>query len=184
MADQIVIHSFVQPFLPGSKSPIHSTRRGLRLSLPPARCNGDLEPRLEKAQCDRLEGERKTEKGLRSQWWACQRAMWEDAEDEKEDEGWEGVSGHWDSDKGKWSQEDWQGSTGARGSSDPPPPEPTAEPTASSRPKAIVNCGYPKRTHGEDHIALRASAMTPSSFQPQRHVAMALGRPVIVLSGV
>ena len=135
-----------------------------------------------KAQSDRLEPARKAEKGRRSDWWARQRAKWEDQQDKKEAEGLTWGSGHWN--QRNRSQEKSQGSTGARGSNDSPPPEPTAEPTASSRPLAILDRAYPKRNHGDDMIALRDVGQTPMSFQPQRHITMALGRPVVVLSGI
>ena len=138
-------------------------------------------PDWKKAQCERLEEERKTELGLRSTWWAVQRAKWEDEEKKKEAERWTWGSWWWA--KRDWSQEDRSGSSGARGSQEPPP-EPTAEPTASSTPLAIEDFTYPTRNPGEDLTALRAATMTPVSFMPQRHVMMALGRPVVVLSGI
>ena len=135
-----------------------------------------------KAQVDRLEKERKTEKDARLQWWSCERASWEDMQEEKEEQGRTRGSGK--RKRGNWSQANSQGSTGARGSSDPPPPEPVSEPTATARPRAILDHPYPKRNHGDDMIALRAATMTPASFMPQRHITMALGRPVVVLSGI
>ena len=77
-------------------------------------------------------------------------------------------------------QEEGWWSSGARGS-EAPPPEPTAEPTASSAPLAIQDKAYPTRNREEDLTALRAAAITPVSFAPHRHVMMALGRPVVVL---
>ena len=111
-----------------------------------------------KAQVDRLEKERKEENDLRLHWWSCERARWEDMQEEKEEQGWTWGSGHWK--QGNWSQANWQGSTGARGSSDPPPPEPTAEPTASSTPLATMESAYPTKDHGEDLTALRAATTT------------------------
>ena len=134
-----------------------------------------------KAQCDRLEADRKKEQARRLTWWACERAAWEDNQERKEEEGWKWGSWQWS--QRNWPQDEWWGSTGARGSSDPPPPEPTAEPTASSTPLAIMDYAYPTRNHGEDVMALRVATITPVTFMPQRHVTMALGRPVIVLSG-
>ena len=77
-------------------------------------------------------------------------------------------------------QEEGWWSSGAQGS-EAPPPEPTAEPTASSAPLAIQDKAYPTRNREEDLTALRAAAITPVSFAPHRHVMMALGRPVVVL---
>ena len=136
-----------------------------------------------KAQVGRLEKERKEENDYRLHWWSCERARWEDmAGQGLEEKGWTWKSGHWK--QGNWSQANWQGSTGARGSNDPPPPEPETEPPATPRSRGIVDRPYPKRNHGDDAIALRAAAMTPASFMPQRHITMALGRPVVVLSGI
>ena len=40
------------------------------------------------------------------------------------------------------------------------------------------------RTPAQDKAALRIASLSPCSFQPQRWVIMALGRPVVVLGGV
>ena len=53
-----------------------------------------------------------------------------------------------------------------------------AQPAASSQ-----ELTFPSRSAEEDHLTLRHAAMTPASFMPQRHVTMALGRPVVVLIG-
>ena len=138
-----------------------------------------------KAQSERLEEERKKELGLRSTWWSIQRAKWEDEQTrQQEAEGWAWGSWWWSQSQWGWSQEDMSGSSGLQERPGSPPPEPRAEPTASSPPLAIEDFQYPTRNHGEDLTALRAAAITPASFVPQRHVMMALGRPVVVLSWI
>ena len=135
-----------------------------------------------KAQSERLEEERK-------QSWGCARRGGRSIEPNgrMRRRRKKPKAGHWGSSwwrQRDWSQEDRSGSSGARGSQEPPP-EPTADPTTSSTPLlAIEDFAYPTRNHGEDLTALRAAAMTPVSFMPQRHVTMALGRPVLVLSGI
>ena len=137
-----------------------------------------------KAQCERLEEERKKELGLRSTWWSGQTAKWEDEQKRKEEaEGWAWGSWWWGDNQWGNSRWGWHG-TGTWGSYEGCPPEPIAKPTASAHLLAIENFEFPNRNHGEDLTAIRAAAITPVSFVPQRHVTMALGRPVVVLSWI
>ena len=83
-----------------------------------------------------------------------------------------------------WAPEEKWGSSGARGSQELSLPPARAEPTAGDdNPQQWDDFHFPARNHGEDLSALRVAAMTPVSFMPQRHVTMALGRPVVVLIG-
>ena len=167
-----------------------------RLSLPPARRGLSTEPTAsamagsgdwKKAQAERLEEVRKKELGLRETWWQGQRAKWEEEQKRKEeDDSWTWGSWSWSKSQWDWHQEGQSASSGLQErpgeAPPPPPPEPVAEPTASVPLLAIEDFTYPNRNHEEDLAALRAAAITPVSFAPQRHVTMALGRPVVVLS--
>ena len=110
------------------------------------------------AKCGSTEAECKKEQGLRSTRWFVPQSSWWDNEECRDDDGWTWGSWWWR--RWDWSEEDWQSSAGAFGSSDPPPPEPTAEPTASSTPLATVEFAGPTQDHGEDLTALRAATTT------------------------
>ena len=143
---------------------------------------------MEKAQAERLEEAREEEIGLRSTWWAGQRAKWEDEVQPKEDaEDWAWGSWSRSDRRGDTSQEDRSASSGLQGrvkEARRSPPEAVAEPTASAGPLPMEDFQFPNRTREEDLTALRAAAITPVSFAPQRHVTMALGRPIVVLSWI
>jgi hypothetical protein len=132
-----------------------------------------------KAQAERLEESRAQELELREMWSKTEMAKKEEKEKTMEGKGWEW--GSWWSGQWDWSTDKW----GASGSqSIVPPPPPPAEPTAGSTAKSdTAPWSYPKRSVGEDHVALRNAAISPASFMPQRHVTMALGRPVVVFTG-
>ena len=117
-------------------------------------------------------------------WWKTEKDEKEE-EKEKKTAAEEWTWGSWWWDQSDWSRDEWWGSASASGSQWNAPPH-KAEPTASSTAQSETSKDwmYPKRTVGEDHLALRYAAMSPASFMPQRHVTMALGRPVVVLTGV
>ena len=134
-----------------------------------------------KAQAERLEEARAQELELSTIWWKTEKAKKEEKEKKMEGKGWA-----W----GSWWSGQWDGSTdkrwssgGASGSQSNDPPQ-NAEPTASSKEKSdTAQWLYPSRSAEVDHAALRLAAISPASFAPQRHVAMALGRPVVVFTG-
>ena len=113
------------------------------------RCHGD-----EKLDWTKQDGTRWT-----TRWFVPQASWWDNIECRDDDEMQWGMSWwrRWDWSEWDW---DWQRSAGAVGSSDPPPPEPTAEPTASSTPLATMDSAYPTKDHGEDLTALRAATTT------------------------
>ena len=136
-----------------------------------------------KAQSERLETERAQELKFREQWYPAQRPKSpEKKEEEAEHSQWTWGSWWWHSAPPKWWPQNWsdsQASSAAWNQGSQYVDEPTAfnvfvPPTAKS---------MPHRTPNEDKRALRNAAMTPASFMPQRHVTMALGRPVVVLQG-
>ena len=133
-----------------------------------------------KSQAQRLEEARAQELELRQMWWQTQKAKKEEQERKMEAKGWTWGSWWWG--QSNWSTEEWRTAGGASSSqSNDPPPEP--EPTASSSARSNApQVPYPSRSLGEDHMALRHAALSPASFVPQRHVTMALGRPVVVLT--
>ena len=136
-----------------------------------------------KAQAERLEwrrGLKLEERRIYEEW---EQAHKELTKQKKQSEDWKWGSWWWG---WSWSQggqqANWWTSTGASSTQKGSPPPPTAEPTASIRPQAPWE--QRNRDPGEDKADLRLVALTPASFMPQRHVAMALGRPVVVLRGV
>ena len=132
------------------------------------------------AQVGRLEEERTKALEERTQWFEK-----EEEEKKKKKEGWEHHQGWW-SQHGNWHswaggrQWGWRWDTGAASS------EPTASAAASSgsqdnwwtEAKELTPDGV-----AEDLRTYRSTIMSPASFQPQRHVTMVLGRPVVVLLG-
>ena len=134
-----------------------------------------------KAQAERLEEARAQELELRQTCWKTEKAKKEAEEEKIQAKGWEW--GSWWSGQWDWSTDKGQSSGGASGSQSLLALE-NAEPTASSTAREnTAQWLYPKRTVGEDHMALRHATISPASFVPQRHVTMALGRPVVVFTG-
>ena len=132
-----------------------------------------------KAQSARLEQERAKEVNLRNQWFAAERAKWEEAEQKKQASEWKWGSSWWRQPQSHWSGT-WVSQSGASSSVWRERPQ-EAEPTASSYEGCSPAEGsFPKRNPNEDKEALRSAALSPASFMPQRHVTMALGRPVMV----
>ena len=114
-------------------------------------------------------------------WWKTEKAQKEEKEKKVGAKGW--AWGSWWSGQWDWSTDKWGSSGGASGSQSNDPPQ-KAEPTASSTAKSdTAQWLYPSRSVEEDHVALRHAAISPASFVPQRHVTMALGRPVVVFTG-
>ena len=135
-----------------------------------------------KAQSERLEESRAKELEIRQTWWKTEKAKKEEKEKKREAEhSW--AWGSWWSGQWDWGTDKGRGSGGASGSQSNDPRQ-TAEPTASSTARSsTAEWLYPSRSAEEDHMALRHAAISPASFMPQRHVTMALGRPVVVFTG-
>ena len=152
------------------------------VSTPPVRLSAMADSKhWTKAQAERLEEARAQELELREMWRKTEKAKNKDSEKKKEAEGW--AWGSWWSGQWDWSRDQWSEQGGSRGSQDQDPPQ-NAEPTASTEGGSTTPPFIPLRTVGEDFTALRHAAITPASFMPQRHVTMALGRPVVVLAGI
>ena len=131
-----------------------------------------------KAQAERLEEARAQELEIRQMWVKREKAQKEEKEKKLGVKGW--AWGSWWSGQWDWNT-DQRGSSGGASSHEPLQ---GAEPTAS--PPALGDTArwlYPTRSVEEDHMALRNAAISPASFVPQRHVSMALGRPVVVFTG-
>lgn len=131
-----------------------------------------------KAQAERLEISRAIAIEDRKAW-----AQWEQEKKEAEkreaadQKGWWRTSSWWSWSQ-SWSQADkWATTSASSGHRESlPPPDAGA---AAIRPQAPWEQRAPDA--GRDLLTLRNVALTPASFMPQRHVTMALGRPVVVL---
>ena len=134
-----------------------------------------------KAQAERLEEKRAQELELREMWFKTEKAKKDEAKKKEEAAGWAWGSWWWG--KWDWSQDQWW-EEGKKSAEPTASTEVKAEPTASTEESSGDAFRFPSRTLGEDYTALRNAAMTPGSFMPQRHVTMALGRPVAVFGGI
>ena len=133
-----------------------------------------------KAQAQRLEDERAAEKQSRQAWFDSEKTIKEEEKKKTPAAWWSSWgSSHWGPSQKAWSRWAWSGSessaTGRWKKKE------DLEPTANEAPVPWLDPGLPiPRTPEQDIAALRNVAITPASFLPQRHVMMAMGRPVVV----
>ena len=131
-----------------------------------------------KAQAERLEISRATAMEDRRAWveWAKEQ---EEAEKRQaaDKKGWSRSSSWWSWSQ-SWSQADkWASTSASSGQRASLPPSDAG--AAAMRPQAPWEQRAPDP--GQDLLTLRHTALTPAAFMPQRHVTMALGRPLVVL---
>ena len=135
----------------------------------------------QQAQATRLERERHEELATRAAGYAWCAEQQQPSLQRKEawlPEAWAWGSWWWEGSsnprkRGRWSTgENWGSGWSA---------EPIASVEQQPTPPAPPAAKFPARSPEEDKQALRMAALTPAAFIPQRHVMMALGRPVMVL---
>ena len=125
-----------------------------------------------------MEESRAQELEILQMWPKTEKTQKEEKEKKWKAKGW--AWGSWWAGKWDWSS-DQRGTSGGASTHNPLQ---GAEPTAGPRAKGdTARWLYPTRSAEEDHMALRHAAISPASFVPQRHITMALGRPVVVFSG-
>lgn len=143
--------------------------------MPPRLFEGVERPQWAREQALRLEEGRVAQMQLHDDWWTQEqeRVWWQQWQD----------SWAWDWAENRWTWADWSGGqwsgSGRRGK----PQEPTAlrhpMPSSSSWEGDDPANLSVDQVHA-DMGTHRLKAVMPVSFQPQRHITMILGRPVMV----
>ena len=128
-------------------------------------------------QVSRLELQRADEEARRSQWFAKAEKDWKKFQKEQRRSPYARWESWWYSHEDGWWMSDWWQNRQQHWW------EAAREPPAAAQEMAW-NDWSTDRTPAQDKAALRIASLSPCSFQPQRWVMMALGRPVVVLGGV
>ena len=136
------------------------------------------------AQASRLEVLRHNEREVRQHWFDKHHKTHQQQQQQQQEwaESWKWGSWWWDHSQQQWGA-DWWSLGEAWSSGFDAEPTASVPPAAQGSGAASSSTQFPTRTPDEDKFALRNATLTPASFMPQRHVTMALGRPVVVLRG-